>query len=67
MQTNDDDSDSGHLRDFREGSVRGAGLPPVNNDAMVCELDQIKTEALRDIDDGSFSCVTSLSLSCACS
>jgi hypothetical protein len=69
MPTNDDDSDSEHFPDIHhdEGAVRGAGLLPVNNNATVHELDQIKTKALRDIDDGGFSCVTSPPLSSACS
>jgi hypothetical protein len=67
MQTNDGDSNLEHLSDIQEGAVRGAGLLPVNNNATVHELNQIKTKALRDIDDGGFSCVTSLSLSSACS
>jgi hypothetical protein len=65
MQANDGDNDSEHLPGTQErpqGGARGAGLPPVINNATVHELNQIKTEALRDINEGGFSCVTSLSL-----
>jgi hypothetical protein len=53
MQANDID-DSGHLSDTRGEDVRGLGY------AAVHELDQIRAEALRHIDEGSFSCVASL-------
>lgn len=53
MQANDGDTDS----DTHEGGVHRAGLPPVNNLATAHELDQMRTEALRDIDEGGFSCV----------
>ena len=71
MQANDgeNDTESEHLSGAQERpqrGVRGAGLPPVINDATVHELNQIKTEALMDINEGGFSCVTSLSLPSAC-
>ena len=69
MQANDGESDSEHLPDTQEGpegGIRGAGLPAVVNNATVYELNQIKTEALRDINEGGSSCVTSLSLPSAC-
>jgi hypothetical protein len=53
MQVND----SEHLPGTHEGGVRRRrGLPIVNNNATVHELNQIKTEALRNIDAGCFSC-----------
>jgi hypothetical protein len=59
MQANNSDNDSEHTQ---EGVVPGIG------NAAVHELNQIRAEALRDIDKGGFSCVASLSLSfSACS
>jgi hypothetical protein len=61
MQENDGDSDSEHFLpgDAHEGGFRGPH--PVNNNAAAHELDQMRTEALRDIDKGGFSCVASSS------
>jgi hypothetical protein len=56
MQANDIE-DSGHLSDTQEGGVRGLG------NAAFHELNQIRSEVLRDIDEGRFSCVASLFLS----
>jgi hypothetical protein len=44
MQAHDSDSDS-------EGGVGGAGQPPANNIAAVQEQNEVKTAALRDIDE----------------
>lgn len=61
MQANRGDGDSDDFSDTHEGDVRGAGPPgPVNNHNAAHELDQIRTDALRDIDEGGFSCVASL-------
>ena len=58
MQAHDSDSDSS------EGGVGGAGQPPANDHvAAVHALNEMRTAALRDIDEGGFSCVASLSLS----
>jgi hypothetical protein len=59
MQANNIDNDSGHLSDTQEleGDVRGLG------NAAVHKLNQIRAEALRQIDEGGFSCVASLFLS----
>ncbi|KAF8486859.1 inorganic phosphate transporter [Russula ochroleuca] len=53
----DDGENAEHLPGTHEGGrgVRGEVLPTVNNHAMVHELNQIKTEALRDIDESGFS------------
>lgn len=61
MQANDGDSDSEQFLPggTHEGGVRGP--PPVNNNAAAHELDQMRIEALRDIDKGGFSCVASSS------
>jgi hypothetical protein len=67
MQVNDGDNDSEHLPATHEGGIRGGGPPTVNNNATIHELNQIKTEALRDLDGGGFSCAGTLSLSAACS
>ena len=53
MQANNIDSDT----DTQEGDVRELG------NTAVYELNQTRTEALRHIDEGGFSCVASLSLS----
>jgi hypothetical protein len=65
----DDGENAEHLPGTHEGGrgVRGEVLPTVNNHAMVHELNQIKTEALRDIDESGFSCAATLSPSAACS
>ncbi|KAF8486862.1 major facilitator superfamily domain-containing protein [Russula ochroleuca] len=55
MQVNDGDNDSEHLPATHEGGIRGGGPPTVNNNATIHELNQIKTEALRDLDGGGFS------------
>lgn len=57
MQANDIDNDSERLSDVRGGDVPGFG------NAVVHELSRIRAEALRDIDERGFSCVTSLSFS----
>jgi hypothetical protein len=63
MQANDGDSDS----DYRSGTHEGGGPgAPANNNAAVHELNRIRSEALRDIDEGGFSCVASLSLPSTC-
>jgi hypothetical protein len=54
MQANNNDNDSEHTE---EGDVPGIGNPAVH------ELNQIRAEALRNIDEGGFSCVATLSLS----
>jgi hypothetical protein len=59
MQAHDSDSDS-------EGGVGGVGQPPANNIAAVHALNEMRTAALRDIDEGGFSCVATLSPSSAC-
>jgi hypothetical protein len=56
MQANDINNDSEHLLVTQEGDVRGL-------ENTVHELDQIRAEALRDIDEGGFSCVAKVSLS----
>jgi hypothetical protein len=48
------DNDSKLLSDTQEGDV-----PRLGN-AAVHELKQIRAEALRDIDEGGFSCVASI-------
>ncbi|KAF8486181.1 phosphate transporter [Russula ochroleuca] len=48
MQAHDSDSDS-------EGGVGGVGQPPANNIAAVHALNEMRTAALRDIDEGGFS------------
>jgi hypothetical protein len=55
MQANNIDNDLEHDSDTQEGDV-----PRLGN-AAVHELNQIRAEALRDIDKGGFSCVASLS------
>lgn len=63
MQADRADGDADSFSDTHEGDVRGAGPPgPVNNVAAAHELDQIRSDALRDIDEGGFSCVASLSV-----
>ena len=52
MQANDIDNDSEHLSDTQGGDARGLGK------AAVCELNQIRSEALRHIDESRFSCVS---------
>jgi hypothetical protein len=57
MQANNIDSDSEHLSDSTwEGDVRGL------RNAAVHELNQIRAEALRDIDNlkGGFSCIATV-------
>lgn len=62
MQSNDGDSDSDQFS-YTERGVPGAGPShPVNHHAVAHELDQMRTEALKDIDEGGFSCVASLSV-----
>lgn len=62
MQANGGDGDSDSFSDTHEGNVPGAGpAHPVNNNAVGHELDELRTEALRDIDNGGFSCVASFS------
>jgi hypothetical protein len=57
MQANNIDNDLKHLSDTQEGDVRGLG------NAAVYEPNRIRAEALRDIDEGGFSCAAGLSLS----
>ena len=57
MQANNIDNDSGNISDTQGGDV-----PRLGN-AAVHELKQTRAAALRDIDEGHFSCVASLSLS----
>jgi len=55
MHASNIDNESDHLSDTQEGDVPGLG------NAAVHELNQIRAEALRKIDEGGFSCAASLS------
>jgi hypothetical protein len=52
MQANGGDGDSDSFAETHEGNVPGVGH----------ELDELRTEALRAIDNGGFSCVASFSV-----
>jgi hypothetical protein len=49
-------NDAEHLPRTHELGVRRGGQPTGNNNARAHELNQIKAQALRDIDGGGFSC-----------
>jgi hypothetical protein len=57
MQANNIDNNSEHISDTTQGDAHGPG------NAAVHELNEIRAQALKDIDEFGFSCVASLSLS----